>query len=180
MKYSVLRLSSFFVIALIAGCTDSYTLNDAITNYKERDKEINDLTNYYLSKTPVDQSIMFGLGKGGNFNLGIALSDGRIDPQRPRKGGMDIAKESTIADSLLRSINWTNEIVDSLTFKLKASKCVSITNGDPIRLVYNRGGLTQYTYLIYRTPLPDSTLNRKGVKEGVINNRVVVSRLFGL
>ncbi|TXJ29410.1 MAG: hypothetical protein E6Q24_03195 [Chitinophagaceae bacterium] len=180
MKYSVLILSIFFVITLLGGCADSNTLNDAITNYKERDKEINDLINYYLSKTPVDQSIMFGLGKGESFNLGIALSGGRIDAQRPAKGGINIAKKSTIADSLLRSINWTNEIVDSITFKLKASKCVSITNGEPIRLAYNRNGLTQYTYLIYSTPLPDSTLSRKGVKEGVINNRVIVSRFSGL
>jgi len=154
-----------------------YTRKEAIENYNNNEKAIIDLIDYFNSKIPANRDVTFGLSKKKNrFNIGVALPDGAVNRNLPNIGGNDLKPNSDKANSILATLSWTNETVDTLRDKLEKADCINIMGRNPVRIHYRYSGLGLHSYLIFDSPLTDSTIKMYNSELGdtVIRKNVVV------
>jgi len=67
---------------------------------------------------------------------------------------------STKTDSLLTTLGWTNETLRILKQKLEKANCISVENGNPATIGFQRSGMGKYSYKVFKKPLTDSLKNK--------------------
>jgi hypothetical protein len=179
----VLAFTSFNTFLACQNFRKNYTRKDAIENFNKNEKGIMELVAYFRLNTPENKVVAFSLGKKTNqFNIGVAPPEGLVDRENPNIGGRNMALNSNELNFVLSKLYWSNQILDTLTIKIKKTGCIGILSGDPIRVdfQYSRYGL--FTYYIFNKNLDDSAVNMYNyeLRDTVIRKNAVLIFKSGL
>lgn len=129
-----------------------YTKQDLMDNYEKRSAEIQNLKSYIDAKLP------------GDVYVDIEFEDGELGIFHVQKNGFSdrnwhLGIDSKKTDSLLKVIGWTKNDLKILQVKLEKANCISIANGHPTKIGWQRSGMGLYTYALFNRPLSDSLIN---------------------
>lgn len=130
----------------------SYYPEDLAENYNEKEKEIKDLINFTNKNTPKGTKIHIELE-------GNELTIFHINNDSIKSSNWNIDINSKKADSLLNIIGWTNKKLEKLEIKLEEANCISISNGNPCNIGWQRSGMGMYMYNLFEENLNDSLIN---------------------
>lgn len=64
------------------------------------------------------------------------------------------------ADSLLQSIGWTQKDLEILENKLDKANCISVANGEPTSIGWQRSGMGKFYYNVFNNNLSDSLIKQ--------------------
>jgi hypothetical protein len=144
-----LSILGYFAIAFGVFET-TYSKQDLIDNYNLKTKEIEELRNYINTIVPKNKTVEIEFE--GRKTLGIfhVIIDGKYD------SNWNIKVNSAKTDTLLQKLGWTKETLFTLKEKLDNANCISVENGDPFTIGYQRSGMGMYFYKIFNRSLNDS------------------------
>ena len=127
-----------------------YSKQDLIDNYNQKSKQIADLKTYINKIVPASKSV--NIEFDGNKRLAIfhVIDNGTYD------SNLDLKISSKKVDTLFSKLGWTNQILLILKEKLDAANCISIKNGEPCNIGFQRSGMGKYYYNIFDQSLSDS------------------------
>ena len=131
----------------------SYTTEDLIDNYNSKTAEILEVKKYINSVTSPDLKV--DIEFEDNKTLGIF----HISANGSHESNWDVKIKSEKVDSLLKVIGWTIETLKTLKVKLDNANCISVSNGEPCNIGFQRSGMGKYFYNLFDTPIADSLKN---------------------
>ncbi|WP_343532117.1 hypothetical protein [Pedobacter sp.] len=147
-----------------------YNAQDLIENYKTNSKQITEIITYINSITPKDTHI--SLEFESNRNLGIF----HVNAADISDNNWDLNINSTKTEFLLKKLGWSKATLLNIKEKLDEVDCISIENGNPFTIGYQRSGMAMFSYKIFEKPLTDS--EHKQYNDGCMfmqyNNNVVL------
>lgn len=127
-----------------------YSKQDLIDNYNQKTTQINDLKNYINKIVPANKTVDIEFDGNKKFFIFHLRDNGSYD------SNWDLKLNSKKTDTLLTKLNWTKETLKTLKEKLDAANCISIKNGQPCNIGFQRSGMGKYFYNIFDNPIPDS------------------------
>lgn len=130
-----------------------YTTEDLINNYNSKSAEILEVKKYINTVTSPDIKVDI------EFEDDITLGIFHISANGQHESNWDVAIQSEKADSLLKAIGWTTETLKTLKVKLDKANCISVSNGEPCNIGYQRSGMGKYFYNIFDNAIADHLKN---------------------
>ncbi len=127
-----------------------YSKQDLIDNYNKKSKQIDDLKNYIIKIVPANKFVDIEFDGNKKFFIFHLVDYGSYD------SNWDLRLNSKKTDTLLTKLNWTKETLKTLKEKLDAANCISIKNGQPCIIGFQRSGMGKYYYNIFDNPIPDN------------------------
>ena len=144
-----------FIHIVFGGIFDEYySKNDLIENYENRHQEIDKLVEYFNFIVP--DSVVVDIEFDNNKELGIF----HIKRNGKHKSNWNLKINSTQVDSMLLTLNWTTDTLHQLKLRLDNANCISIKNGNPTTVGFQRSGMGMYFYKIFDQSLSDSLINK--------------------
>jgi len=141
------------MIASAFGAFDKdYSVSDLKEEYFSKEKEIDDLILYFKEIKPKDKSIAI------EFRDSKTLSRLRInskDSTRAIFQQWDIPVKNLFNSELSKHLSWNDEKVKLLKTKLDNANCISIEDGEPIKVGFKRSGMGMYSFNIFQDKMTD-------------------------
>jgi hypothetical protein len=131
-----------------------YSKQDLIDNYNQKKVQIGDLKDYINKIVPANKTVDIEFDGNKKFFIFHLVDHGSYD------SNWDLKINSKKTDTLLTKLNWTKETLKTLKEKLDAANCISIKNGQPCNIGFQRSGMGKYYYNIFDNPIPDSLKNK--------------------
>ena len=156
------------IIAIIAATwgnafKETYTKKDLIENFKTRQQEIYSLRDYFNSIVPKNKEVDIEYASSTSL---ARLSVENLDPAAgtadisSRFQAWDLDIDGREVDSICKSLHWTLETLIAVKQKLDAAHCISVRNGTPCQVGFQRSGMGMYFYDLFPTPMSDSLRSR--------------------
>ena len=149
--YSVYSFISLFPQA-------TYNKEDLVNNYELKKRQIEELRVFINQIVPAEKSVNIEFEGDSIIYIFHVGTNGSIG----RNWNVPIVSGKT--DTLLTTLGWNHETLKTLKRKLADANCISVENGEPVRIGYQRSGMGKYYYLAFDQPLPDSV--RKKYDDG--------------
>jgi hypothetical protein len=127
-----------------------YSKQDLIDNYNKKSRQIRDLKNYINSVVPANTSVDIEFDGRKRFFIFHVVENGNYD------SNWDLKLNSPKVDTLLKRLHWTKQTLKTVYEKLEAANCISVNNGEPCNIGFQRSGMGKYYYNIFDRPIPDS------------------------
>jgi hypothetical protein len=127
-----------------------YSKQDLIDNYNKKSRQIRDLKNYINSVVPANTSVDIEFDGRKRFFIFHVVENGNYD------SNWDLKLNSPKVDTLLERLHWTKQTLKTVYEKLEAANCISVKNGEPCNIGFQRSGMGKYYYNIFDRPIPDS------------------------
>jgi len=148
------------VIMSAFGAFDKdYSVSELKDNFYSRETEILELKRYYNSIVPPNKSIEIEFKNNKTlFRFGIQT----YYPEEKATTTFldwDIEINSDKMDSLLCTIDWTQNHLMELKKKLDNANCIQIESGEPTKIGFKRSGLGMYFFVVFNEAIPDSLKN---------------------
>ena len=126
-----------------------YSVSELKFEYLKNEKEIEELIKYFKSIQPKDKSIDI------EFKDNKTLSRLKIDYKDSLKA--DYVQGNVQVKSLLdtvfeKDLHWNEEQIDILNEKLDKANCISIEDGEPIKIGFKRSGLGMFSFNVFMKP----------------------------
>ena len=126
-----------------------YSKEDLINNYNQKRREISDLKLYINTVVSADKEVDIEFDDKGHFFNFHVTADGNYETN------WDVKLNSPKIDTLLKKLNWTRQTLKILKEKLDAANCISVRNGEPCNIGFQRSGMGKYYYNIFDKPVPE-------------------------
>lgn len=161
-----LLLYGIFVLLTMASFANSfetaYSKRDLIDNFNKRKDQIFTLRNYFKSIAPKykEVEIEFSNDKTlGRFSVSsIDSVTGNVKYPIFVRWRLEVS--SSQVDSVIRSMNWSQQTLRTLKEKLDSAHCISIRSGEPCQIGFQRSGMGMYFYDLFTNPIPDAEKDR--------------------
>jgi hypothetical protein len=162
---TVLVVAILYLIIQAAGVlvfgptwTQHYTKKDLIANYENRKSAILAVKDYFEAIVPSDKRVCIEFEDSHTLNR---LDFSSVDSATKRGIGpsftqWNLSTTSPQVDSILSALHWTQDTLTHLKHKLDLAFCISICNGEPCDIGFQRSGTGMYDYQIFSKPIPDS------------------------
>ena len=124
----------------------SYNIKDLIENYKIKKLEINDLSIYINKIVPENTKVYIEINEEEQLGILTVIKNGKY------YNNLDLTIHFAKCDTLL---GWSKGTLEKLKVKLKSANCVSIENGEPTTIGYQRSGMGMYYYKVFNLPLTE-------------------------
>jgi hypothetical protein len=148
------------VVALTLGPTWAhiYTKKDLIANYQAKKVAILAVKDYFASIVPPHKSVEIEFTDSHTLSrLDVASLDSATGATiYPTFLEWDLSTSSAQVDSVLAVLHWTQGTLQQLKHKLDLAFCISVDNGEPCRVGFQRSGMGMYFYELFSKPIPDS------------------------
>jgi len=152
----VLIYVGFWIYAIISfagGFEQNYSKIDLIDNYKKHTKEIIELRDYFNRIVPKNSCVDIEFKDDNTLSIFHVSLNGIRDDNWNKK------INSLKTDTLLQRLSWSREIIATLKTKIDNAHCISIKNGEPCTIGFQRSGMGKYYYKIFNKVLNDSLIN---------------------
>jgi len=181
-KIIILALLMILLIILIIFCfwtsvfnskilCENYSREELVDNFNKREKDFQKLVDNFqsvisLSSIYEKYQITLELGQDTTF-VTLVLYPFVIDSVSKIIGSKDLKKNSLEYNNLLKTLNWNNEIINSLEKQLKVIGCSTIRTvnyygGCKYEIYPCSKGVSSYSYQIYDKQISDSLMLIKG------------------
>ena len=127
-----------------------YSTKDSVDNYNAKTEEINELKRYVNTVISANKSVDIEFDGNKRLRIFHVFDNGVND------SNWDLNISSSKVDALLEKLGWTRQTLKTLKEKLNAANCISIKNGEPCNIGFQRSGMGKYYYNIFDKPVPDS------------------------
>lgn len=161
---SILIIFVFFTFVLYK-CSQSsffktYDKKDLTENYDQHEKEIADLIIYFKSIIPSGTYVDIEINDTKNIDIFHVWKDGI------NYGGWDIDVNSSKADTIFSILKWDKSQIRILKKKLDQINCISIDNGYPVNVGFQRSAMSKFYYTVFNEPIAknDSLMKRYDTK----------------
>ncbi|HMH23634.1 MAG TPA: hypothetical protein VK563_17730 [Puia sp.] len=139
----------------------TYTKKDLIDNFKARKDEIFALRNYFKSIVPQNRKVEIEFSSNSLLGrFGVSTTDATGSIIYPIFLKWDLKTTSVQVDSVITTLHWTQQTLQVLKAKLDSAHCISVRNGDPCRIGFQRSGMGMYFYELFTNPVPDNAKAR--------------------
>ena len=153
----VLIYVGFWIYAIISfagGFEKNYSKIDLINNYNKHTREIIELRNYFNMIVPKNSCVDI------EFKDDNTLSIFHVKLNGIRDDNWNLKINSLKTDTLLQKLSWNRETIALLKSKIDNANCISIKNGEPCTIGFQRSGMGKYYYDIFNKVLADSLKDR--------------------
>lgn len=141
------------MIASAFGAFDKdYSVSDLKEEYNSKEKEIDDLILYFNQIKPKDKIVSI------EFKDDKTLSRLQIDFKDSTKTifqQWDIPVNNLLNPKLVKDLDWNDEKIKLLKKKLDKANCISIEDGEPIKIGFKRIGMGMYSFNIFQDKTTD-------------------------
>lgn len=127
-----------------------YSKTDLIDNYGKNKEKLVALSRYINAIVPAGKEVAI------EFKGRRSIPIFHVRTPGATASNWDVAWNSPKADTLLRQLGWTHETLTILKDKLDEADCISVSNGEPCTIGYQRSGMGEYSYKLFAKSLPDS------------------------
>ncbi|MBG8552102.1 hypothetical protein [Hymenobacter guriensis] len=127
-----------------------YSKADLLAHYRVHQPQLTALRAYYDSLVPHNQHIEIEFEQDSVSRLGFGTPG--MNYLHYHAG----ADKRVTLDSVVQAYGWTPAQVRKLAEKLKQAGCISIRNGEPAQIGFQRSGMSRYSYHVFSQPLSDS------------------------
>ncbi|WPC10539.1 hypothetical protein LEQ04_07145 [Riemerella anatipestifer] len=140
------------VLSAFGGFDKSYSTSDLKEEYINNKDKISQVINYYNSIVSEDKIVEIEFEDGETIaRFGIYYRDSTMGKNNFLD--WDLKLNSSRTDSIMKTINWNNEILKTLKNKLDGANCIQIKNGEPTQVGFARSGMGMYFFNIFKNPI---------------------------
>lgn len=140
----------FKAIDSALGLNDKvYSVSELKNEYFKNEKEIKDLIEYFNSIQPKDKSIDI------EFRNNRVLERLKIDYKDSLKSDYqqwNVQVKSLLDPEFEKDLHWNEEQIDILKEKLDKANCISIEDGEPIKIGFKRSGMGMFSFDVFQKP----------------------------
>jgi hypothetical protein len=174
LKWALIIISGsiliiFFLLVYMTGNVFSfnddgplYSKQDLINNYIQKQQNIYKLRDYYNKLIPANKIV--DIEFKSNKELGRLfiqnLNDTSTNNNYKYFEDWDLDINSPKVDSILHALNWSTKTLNEIKQRLDSANCISIKNGEPTNIGFQRSGMGMYYYNLFTKPLSDSLKER--------------------
>jgi len=149
------------IVVAIVSCAGflpaSHSKKDLIDNFEKRTTQILAVRDYFNSIVSNNKSVDIEFSSDTIIArlevFGLDSVTRRMQFPVFTKWGLSI--QSPQVDSILHALYWSQETLITLKKKLDEANCISVRNGTPCRVGFQRSGMGMYFYDLFLTPLSD-------------------------
>lgn len=148
-----------------------YSIHELKTEYNYKEKEIDDLIKYFNQIKPKDKNVAIEFKNDKILErLVIVPSDTTKNTYR----GWDVNIKSLCQKEFKKDLNWTEDQVDELKSRLDEANCISIEDGEPIKIGFKRYGMGMYSFNVFQKNETDRSLFNDGCTYILVNYKLAL------
>ncbi|WP_415325448.1 hypothetical protein [Chryseobacterium sp. MMS23-Vi53] len=162
---------SFMFFNAFGGFDKDYSVEDLKEEYVAKEKEIDDLILYYHSiKSP-------------NKTIEIEFKDDEVLGRllvHPKNDSLkyyqqwDINVEGLQNTAIGKELGWTENELKTLKEKLDKANCISIEDGEPVKVGFTRSGLGMYSFNVFQNKESNRNKYNDGCQYILVNNKLAL------
>ena len=138
------------IISAFGGFDKDYSITDLKQHYIENKNELAEIKKYINSITPNGKYVDIEFDNDKNLRIF------HLSTETERSNNWDLKINSSKTDSLLIELGWTHETLITLKNKLDKANCISVSNGEPTNIGFQRSGMGIYSFNLFEKPLNKS------------------------
>lgn len=131
-----------------------YSTSELKEEYFSKEIEIKQLVSYYNKIKPKNYSIDIEF-KDDEILERLQITNSKDSAVNVIYQGWDVRVADLQNDSLKNILNWEVDVVTELKVKLDKANCISVEDGDPIKIGFKRSGLGMYSFNIFQKTQTD-------------------------
>jgi len=181
LKYILIGLGFIFVIigfgiftinTMIAsafGFLDkNYSVSELKEEYYSNEKEIDELILYFNTIKPKDKIVSIEF-KDDEIIGRLAIRNNGVGKKFFQSWNFN--KEVLITPDIKNMLGWDLETIEILKEKLDNADCISIEDGEPIKIGFKRGGMGMYSFDVFQNKLTDRNNFNNNCQYILVNNK---------
>ncbi|MBD3905833.1 hypothetical protein NAL32_14000 [Chryseobacterium sp. Ch-15] len=149
----------FFAMTLMIGYAFGsfdkiYSTSELKEEYFSKEIEIKELVSYYNKIKPKNYSIDIEFKDDETLDR-LQITTNKDSTYNVTYQGWDFRVADLQNDSLKNILNWEVDVVKELKVKLDKANCISVEDGEPIKIGFKRSGLGMYSFNIFQKTQTD-------------------------
>jgi len=139
----------YFMIAAAFGSFDkTYSTSELKHEYYSKEKEISELINYYNHIKPKDYWVDIEFKDDDMLERLRITSKDSISKVVHQE--WNVSSKILQSDGLKDLLKWNEDDVTELKIKLDKANCISVEDGEPIKIGFKRSGLGMYSFNVFQ------------------------------
>ncbi|MBB4808219.1 hypothetical protein HNP38_003560 [Chryseobacterium defluvii] len=162
---------ALMIFSAFGGFDKSYSIDELKEEYLVNEKEIDKLIQYYYSIKPTGKIVEIEFKDDTVLErLRIAPDDatGKIYQQ------WDVNVENLTKPELKKDLGWSKEEIKMLKEKLDQADCISIEDGEPVKVGFKRSGLGMLSFNVFQKKETDRSDFNDGCQYILVNNKLAL------
>ncbi|WP_312075378.1 hypothetical protein [Chryseobacterium sp.] len=161
------------VFAAFGGFDKYYSVSELKDEYFSKEKEIEELIKYYNQIRPDGYLIDIEFEDDKTLGrLQISTHNDSLNQVIYQKWDVDV--NVLQKDSLKTILKWREEDVFKLKEKLDKANCISVEDGEPIKIGFKRSGLGMYSFNIFQEIQTDRTEYQNRCEYILVNRKLML------
>jgi hypothetical protein len=147
------------MIASAFGAFDkNYSISELKEEYYSNEKAIDELILYFNKIKPKDKNVAIEFNNDETIGRSV-IRDKKSDSTFFQH--WDFNKDILITPDLKSKLGWDLKAIEILKEKLDKADCISIEDGEPIKIGFKRSGMEMYSFNVFQ----DKTTNRNNFND---------------
>jgi hypothetical protein len=161
-----------FMIASAFGAFDkTYSVTELKEEYFSKEKEIQDVINYYDFIKPKDYTVDIEFT---DEKLLSRLTIYKKDSSKVVYQKWDVPIGEMQSQELTTYLEWSGNEVKTLKEKLDKANCISVEDGEPIKIGFKRSGMGMFSFVIFRNKGTDIQNFNNGCDYIMVNRNLAL------
>jgi hypothetical protein len=161
-----------FMIASAFGAFDkTYSVTELKEEYFSKEKEIQDVINYYDFIKPKDYTVDIEFT---DEKLLSRLTIYKKDSSKVVYQKWDVPIGEMQSQELTTYLEWNANEVKTLKEKLDKANCISVQDGEPIEIGFKRSGMGMFSFVIFRNKGTDIQNFNNGCDYIMVNRNLAL------
>jgi hypothetical protein len=161
-----------FMIASAFGAFDkTYSVTELKEEYFSKEKEIQDVINYYDFIKPKDYTVDIEFT---DEKLLSRLTIYKKDSSKVVYQKWDVPIGEMQSQELTTYLEWNANEVKTLKEKLDKANCISVEDGEPIKIGFKRSGMGMFSFVIFRNKGTDIQNFNNGCDYIMVNRNLAL------
>ena len=160
------------MIASAFGAFDkTYSVTELKEEYFSKEKEIQDVINYYDFIKPKDYTVDIEFT---DEKLLSRLTIYKKDSSKVVYQKWDVPIGEMQSQELTTYLEWSGNEVKTLKEKLDKANCISVEDGEPIKIGFKRSGMGMFSFVIFRNKGTDIQNFNNGCDYIMVNRNIAL------
>lgn len=145
-----LAVMSFMVAAAFGSFDKKYSASELKDEYYSKEKEISELIHYYNHIKPEGYLIDIEFKDDNTLARLQVISKDSLSKSHVIYQEWDISTDVLQKDDLRSLLKWNVKEVAELKKRLDKANCISVEDGEPIKIGFKRSGLGMYSFNVFQ------------------------------
>ncbi|KQR93746.1 hypothetical protein ASG01_07740 [Chryseobacterium sp. Leaf180] len=164
---------SVMVTSAFGGFDKNYSVSELKSEYFSKEKEIADLINYYNQIKPNDYLVDIEFKDNKILNR-LQITTLKDSSHQVIYQEWDVDIRDLQKDSLKSILNWDVNDIKGLKERLDKANCISVEDGEPIKIGFKRSGLGMYSFNIFQEIQTDRSAFKNRCEYVLVNRNLML------